>query len=273
MRLPRRFLWVSGLLILVLQIGAQQAVTPRPQFEVVSIKPNNSGGPERYIRPSPGRLAIVNMTVKNLLRTAYGIMDFQISGGPNWIDSDGYDIEAKTDGGVTPREMTGPMLQSLLEQRFKLSVRLANRELPVYFMTVVNRGAALKPSAEQTCVPFDPSNPLLPGAATRNPNELCGSLGLGLTRLTGTQVTMPALAMAFTHLLGRRVMDRTNLTGEFDAVLTFAPLSAVPNGAIIDPALPDILTAVREQLGLKLESGNGPVEMLVIDRVERPSEN
>jgi uncharacterized protein (TIGR03435 family) len=79
--------------------------------------------------------------------------------------------------------------------------------------------------------------------------------------------------MAFSHLLGRTVIDKTNLAGEWDARLTFAPPGSIPSGAFIDPNLPDIFVAVREQLGLKLESGNGPVEVLVIDQVEPPSEN
>lgn len=265
-------------LLLVCAVGAvyshaQQTNSTRPRLEVASIKRNNSAASETYIRPSLGRLSIRNMNVKNLLKIVYGIMDFQISGGPSWIDSETYDIEAKSDGDATPRQMTGAVLQSILEQRFKLAAHQVPKELPVYVLTVSGRGPNLKPSAEQICVPFDPANPPLPGDPGRNPNELCGSIGLGLTNLNAKQVTMPAVAMAFSHLLGRTVMDKTNLAGEFDAQMTFAPPGSVPNGAAIDPTLPDIFTAVREQLGLKLDPSNGPVEVLVIDHVERPSEN
>jgi uncharacterized protein (TIGR03435 family) len=255
-------------------VGVASAILILPaQFEVVSIKRNKSNAPESYIRPSTGRLSIRNMSVKNLLRTAYGFRDSQISGAPAWVDSENYDIEATADGKATPRQMTQPMLQSLLEERFKLRAHQVTKELPVYVLTVANRGPNLQPSAQQICVPFDPENPLLPTAPGRNPNEICGSIGLGLTSLNGQQVTIAALAMAFSHLLGRTVIDNTNLAGEFDAKLRFAPTGSVPNGAVVDPVLADILTAVREQLGLKLESGNGPVEILVIDHVERPSEN
>jgi uncharacterized protein (TIGR03435 family) len=261
-------------LILVSQIGVVQASRrqAKPQFGVASIRLNSGSSPERYIRPSPGRLSIVNVNVRNLLTTAYGIMNFQVSGGPGWIDSESYDIQATSDGAVPPKEMTGAMLQSLLEQRFKLTTHWETRELSVFLLTAQARGSNLQPSAEQACVPTDPANPILPSAPSRS-GELCGSIGLGLTGLNARQVTMPALAMALSHLLGRTVIDKTNLAGEFDARLTFAPPGSRPDGAVVDPALPDIVTAVREQLGLKLDSANESVEVLVIDNVERPSEN
>ena len=245
----------------------------RAQFEVASVKRNNSGDTERYIRPSPGRLSIRNMNVRSLLKTAYGLMDFQVSGGPNWVDSESFDIEATANPDATPKQMAEPMLQSLLEQRFKLRVHQVTREFPVYILTASTRGPNLQPSDEQICVPLDPTSPLFPASPTRNPKELCGSIGLGLTSLNARQVTVAALTMAFSHLLGRTVIDKTNLAGEWDARLTFAPPGSIPSGAVIDPSLPDISVAVREQLGLKLESGNGPVEVLVIDQVEPPSEN
>jgi uncharacterized protein (TIGR03435 family) len=217
-------------------------------------------------------LSITNMTVKNLVTIAYGIRDFQLSGGPAWIDSEGYDIEARSGGAVTPQQSTGPMLQALLQERFKLVVRTDTRELPVYVLTIARRGA-LQRSADQSCTPFDPGTRPLPGAPSRNPLELCGSIGLGLTNLNLRQATIPALAIALSHLLGRTVVDRTDLAGEFDGRLTFAPLGFVPNGAVVDPTLPDIFTAVQEQLGLRLESARGPVDVLVIDHVERPPEN
>jgi uncharacterized protein (TIGR03435 family) len=96
---------------------------------------------------------------------------------------------------------------------------------------------------------------------------------MGLTNLNAKQATTAALAMAFSHLLGRTVIDKTGLDGEFDARLTFAPPGFVPNGAPVDPTLPDIFTAVEEQLGLKLESSRGPVPVIVIDRIDRPTEN
>jgi len=243
------------------------------QFEVASIKRNNSGDTERYIRPAPGRLSIRNMTLKNLVTIAYGIREFQLSGGPGWIESEAYDIEATSDARATPPQLTGLMLQSLLKERFNLAVSTVSRELPIYAMTVAKTGPTLQRSPDQTCLPFDPANPPLPGDPGRKPNEMCGSIGLGLTSLNAKQATMPALAMALSQLLGRTVVDRTNLAGEFDGRLTFAPTGFVPNGASVDPALPDIFTAVQEQFGLRLEASIGPVGTIFIDQVERPTEN
>jgi uncharacterized protein (TIGR03435 family) len=254
-------------------LGAVESQAQEVRFEVASIRPNNSTSVERYIRPSTGRLSIRNMTVRNLLKTAYGVLDFQISGGPGWIDSESFDIEATSAGAATPKELAGPMLRMLLEERFKLRAHRVDSKFAVYVLTVVSRGSNLQPSADQVCVPSDPGNPLLPQAPGRNPGEMCGSMGLGLTSLNGKQVSMPALAMALSHLLGKTVIDETNLSGEYDMRLTFAPPGRVPNGAVFDTTLPDILTAVREQLGLKLESADRTVPILVIDHVERPSEN
>ncbi len=243
------------------------------QFEVTSVRPNDSGETERYVRPAPGRLSIRNMTLKGLVTVAYGIREFQLAGGPGWIDSETYDIEATADSRATPQQLIGAMLELVLKERFKLSVHREARQLPVYVMTVAKTGLNLQRSPAVTCLPFDPANPPLPGDPGRNPKEMCGSIGLGLTVLNAKQATMSALAMAFSQLLGRTVVDRTGLTGEFDGRLIFAPTGFVPNGVSIDPALPNIFTAVQEQFGLKLESGNGPVEIVFIDQVEKPTEN
>jgi uncharacterized protein (TIGR03435 family) len=240
---------------------------------VISVKRNESGTQERYVNPTPGRLSITNMTPKNLLMLAYGVRDSQVVGGPNWIDSDAYNIEAKSSGNATPKELTGTMLQSLLDERFHLKVHIERRELPVYDLMIAKRGSLLQKTPDQTCTPFDPGSPPLPGDPNRDPAQMCGSIGLGLTNLNAKQATTAALAMAFAHLLGRTVIDKTGLVGEFDGRLTFAPPGVVPSGAPVDPALPDIFTAVEEQLGLKLESSRGPVPVVLIDRIEKPTEN
>ena len=121
----------------VIVVAAPQAASvPTPKFEVASIKRNVSGGPDRYIRPSGGRLSIANMTLKNLITIAYQIRDFQIYGGPSWMTSESYNIEAKSEGAATPKQMEGPMLQALLEDRFQLRVRHDTEELPIYVLTV-----------------------------------------------------------------------------------------------------------------------------------------
>ena len=243
------------------------------RFEVASIKRNVSGDPGRYIRPSGGRLSITNMTLKNLIATAYQIRDFQISGGPSWMTSESYNIEAKSEGAATPKQMEGPMLRALLEDRFQLHVRHDTKELPIYVLSVGKNGSKLLPSAEKECVPFDPGNPPLPSQG-KNPSDMCGYLGLGRGSLSARQVDTADLAMAFSQLLGRTVVDKTGLTGKVDAHLTFDPvITANSTEPSTDQTLPSIFTAVQEQLGLKLESARGQVDVLVIEGAERPSEN
>ena len=259
----------------ILNAPAIRAQSPAgtPKFEVASIKRNVSGDPGRFIRPSGGRLSISNMTLKNLITIAYEVRPFQLSGGPSWTDSESYDIEAKPEGNATPKQMDGPMLQALLEDRFKLQVRHDTKDLPIYVLTVGKSGSKLLPSAEKECVPFDPGNPPLPSQG-KNPSDVCGYLGLGRGSLSARQVSTADLAMAFSQLLGRSVVDKTGLTGKVDAHLTFDPvITANSTEPSTDPALPSIFTAVQEQLGLKLESARGQVDVLVIDSAERPTEN
>ncbi len=238
-----------------------------PKFEVASIKRNVSGEPGRYIRPSGGRLSISNMTLRNLITTAYQVRDFQVSGGPSWISSESYDIEAKSEGAATPKELEGSMLRALLEDRFHLRVRHDTKELPIYLLTVSKNGSKLLPPAEKECVPADPGNAPLPSQG-KTSSDMCGYLGLGRSSLSARQVSTGDLALAFSQLLGRSVVDKTGLTGKVDAHLTFDPAEPAT-----DPSLPSIFTAVQEQLGLKLEPARGPVDVLVIESAERPSEN
>lgn len=258
----------------VIVVAAPQAASvPTPKFEVASIKRNVSGGPDRYIRPSGGRLSIANMTLKNLITIAYQIRDFQIYGGPSWMTSESYNIEAKSEGAATPKQMEGPMLQALLEDRFQLRVRHDTEELPIYVLTVRKNGSKLLSSAEKECVPIDPGNAPLPSQG-KSPSDICGYLGLGRSSLTARQVSTADLAAAFSQLLDRSVVNRTGLTGKVDAHLTFDPvITANSTEPSTDPNLPSIFTAVQEQLGLKLESAKGQVDVLVIESAERPSEN
>jgi len=249
--------------ILVAQSRAQSPVA-RSEFEVASIKRNVSGSTDRLIRPTSGRLSVNNMTLKDLLTFAYEVRDFQISGGPGWINSDHYDIEAKTDGASAPKQMEEPMLQALLENRFSLKVHRETKELPVYELTVAKSGLKLQPTKEGSCITRDPNQQLARG---QKQSDFCGFLGMGRGSLDATKGSMPDLAMAFSFILSRTVVDQTGLTEAFDVHLKFAPDQSA------DSANPSIFTAVQEQLGLKLESGKGPVEVLVIDQVERPSEN
>jgi uncharacterized protein (TIGR03435 family) len=260
--------------------------TAHPAFEVASIKPNSSGGNAAYIQPLPGsRLVLKNFAVLQLILSAYGLQSYQISGDPPWIGTDHYDIEAKSEGNASVQQMEGPMLRALLEDRFKLMLHRETRQLPVYELTVAKSGVKLERSKEGSCIPYSVDAPPPPAPAPGAPRlNYCGyprSGVEGLNRtLDGAGVSMAVLAsrlsLNYSTQLGRTVIDRTALTGTFDVHLKWtaeASAGAAGPGTADDPAGPSLFTALQEQLGLKLESAKGPVEVLVIDHVEKPSAN
>jgi len=256
-----------------------QTETVQPKFEIASIKLNNDGGRGMTIRPSPGgRLNVENITVRQLIRIAYGVLDSQISGGPGWIDSDHFDISAKAENNATFEEMR-PMLQSLLAERFKLATERKTKELPVYDLVAAKGGIKFAPSKPGSCITPRPGTPLSDG----KPPDFCGDVQMRRGRLDASGISMARLAMLLTDFanLGRSVVDHTALTGTFDIHLIYAPeeaLAAAPLGQASpadssNSSGPSVFTAVQEQLGLKLESAKGAVEVLAIHSVERPSEN
>ena len=214
---------------------------------------------------------------RTLIVFAYGVGAYQVTGGPSWIGSDRYDLQAKAAGDATVREMEGPMLQSLLADRFKLSFHRETQQLPVYELTRAGGNTKLQQTKGGSCIVYDldapARTPADPGAPARLPT--CGyheSLS-GINRaLDGKGVSMTALSGNIARTLRRAVIDETGLTGTYDLHLEWS--DAPPNPT--DPGTldrPSIFTAIREQLGLKLESAKGPVEVIVVDRMERPSEN
>jgi uncharacterized protein (TIGR03435 family) len=231
-----------------------------------------------------------------LMMRAYRVQDFQIAGGPAWIHDVGFDIDAKGDANVD-RAQIMTMLQPLLEDRFQLKFHRETRELPVYALAVARGGAKLPAPKEGGCVKVDDTaSPGPPGPTSPPP---CGAMNMPVTplgmSLRGSDLSMPELIRYLTMLLGRPVLDRTGITKHFDVNLDFSPddmtsglmagwgsvqghretvAAAGAAAARNDPkAAPNILAAVQEQLGLKLESTKGQAEVIVIDHVEKPSEN
>jgi uncharacterized protein (TIGR03435 family) len=270
-------LFVAGTPLLVPMHAAPQQAKA---FDVASVKANVSSSPNSNIRPSPGRVIVSNMPVKTLIAWAYNVRYFQISGGPGWIDSTRYDIEGKVEGKPNQDQMQ-LMMQTLLGERFKLALHRSTKELPIYKLTVAKDGFKLRPLKEGDCIVFDPNHP--PSTPGLTSSDFCGNLTTGRGSFEGTSASMTDLALSFSSLMGRTVVDRTGITGVFHVRLKFAPDD--PAAGISRPSterdntappadnLPSIFTALQEQLGLKLESGKGPVDVLVIDHVERPSEN
>jgi uncharacterized protein (TIGR03435 family) len=283
-----RFLGATAAAGLALLIAVTPAIVSlhaapqaQPTFEVASIKRNLSGEASSSFRPSPARFEALNQTLRRLLIHAYSLKESQLLGGPAWVDSDRYDIEAKADGTASSSRMM-VMLQTILTDRFKLALHRETKEGPIYALTVAKGGLKLQPLKEGSCIPFDPDNPA--PVTGRKPSDSCGYLGYGRDMLEATGITMADLAVAFSHLTGQTVVDKTGITGRFPVHLTFVLDDKTPQVPAAAPgdagsplpsvdAGPSIFAAVQEQLGLKLEPGKGPVEVLVIDHAEKPSEN
>jgi uncharacterized protein (TIGR03435 family) len=200
-----------------------------------------------------------------------------LDGAPNWVESDRYSIAAKADGGATEDMMNGPMLQALIEDRFKLRIRRETREIPVYDLTVAKGGLKLSPFKQGSCVLIDwtkspPIPELLSGQtachAWQDKKE-------GNVILDGTGMSIDDFSNQFLDRLDRPVTNKSAVVGLFDFYVEFAPdeVMSANSAAAPNPAGPSIFTALREQLGLKLERAKGPGDFLVIDHVEKPTEN
>ncbi len=283
---------LPAVVLAVFHTPAIPAQSPaRPQFEVAAVKPcksDHDNGP-----PSPGRLNTACLTLKGLIQIAYEVyaggrfhpLDFRdfppVEGGPRWVDSDRYEIIAKADGNASQAMMNGPLLEALLEDRFKLKMHHESREIPVYALTVARGRPKLRPLREGSCTTFDFANRPAPPAPGEALPVLCGTIS---GRRSGSNQILDAHGMSLSEfcklgvgLLGRPVIDRTGIAGKFDLHLEFAPANTPagrdPGPASDDRSGPSIFTAIQEQLGLKLKPARGPGEFLVIDHVERPSEN
>ncbi len=236
---------ISGILlafVCLLRLLGQSAAV-RAEFDVASIRPPNlSGDRGTNMSTNGGTLRMHNATLKFCIIAAYGVQESLIEGGPAWINSETYEILAKAGDSAQDVQLL-PMLQSLLEDRFKLKVHREIRQRPVYTLTVARNGPKLNPS--------DSSDGFLGRRGIRGP-------------ITGRRASMAGLAATLFTLMGRKVLDRTGLTGFCDFTLEFAPPDAV------DSSLPALVTALQKQLGLRLEATNGPVEVLVVDHAEKP---
>jgi uncharacterized protein (TIGR03435 family) len=228
-----------------------------------------------------------------LIRNAFQLQDFQISGGPAWLGTDRFDIVAKADGDIQPPTPGGPpaptqlMLRGLLADRFKLVVHHETRELPIYVLALARSDRSLGPQLRFSQVDCAAralergrAGAPTPGLPPLGERPVCG-MRVGPGQMSGGGFPLSQLTGALSPIVQRVVVDRTGLAGNYDIDLTWTP-DQMPSGprpadapalAAIDPNGPSIFTAIQEQLGLKLDSQRGPVEVLVIDRVERPTEN
>jgi len=310
-RLPARrvtrWMFCAVIIATATSVSSAQEQTPTPpppssdaevKFEVTSVK--KSGPLGQGIMPfrlQGGRFSMGQMTVGSLITIGYGIQRFQLVGGPGWMNTDRFDINAVSED--VPLQPTPPgtpnrmqlLIRSLLKERFALRTHNETRELPLSYLVMAREdrklGERLRPStvdcralmAERAKAAKEGAPPAPP--APPKPGEVppCGMRG-GLGQITASSTTLSNFAQMLGSMLNRPIYDRTNLTGNFDIQLEYTPdqMPQLPPGATLPPGLtlpspdgPSLLTALQEQLGLKLEATRGPVEVLVIDSVEQPA--
>jgi len=243
------------------------AVAQTASFEVASIKLNTSGLASSRTSSRDNGFVATNTTVKFLIISAFNLKDFQLSGGPTWVASDRYDVNARVREGA---KYTREMLRTLLEERFKLVTHRESRDDAIYSLVVAHAdgrlGPRLKPTATLDCTPGRGANP---GGPLTSPCSFNSSIGDVTGKMSAVGQGLEALAALLGNFgLGRLVVDRTGLTGRYDFELQWSYDALRPNADAAGE--PGLFTALQEQLGLKLETARGPVEFVVIDSIERP---
>ncbi len=272
-----------------LSLLAQAGSVATPKFEVATIKVDKdcAAGTRSGGERMPGRLTLKCQSLAGLITAAY--LRFAnarfttqsrtepISGAPSWSDTELYDVNAKAEGTPSGEMMQGPMMQALLEDRFKLRIHRQTTTIPVYALVQSERGLKLRRFQEGSCIPVDQSKFPPPPATEKS----CHARGRreGMTQIVDAQaMTVSEFSNIFLNgVLDRPVIDKTGIAGTYDFHLEYGIDQSTPRfssgGAAGDRVGPSIFTAVQEQLGLRLQPTTGPGESLVIDHVERPSEN
>jgi uncharacterized protein (TIGR03435 family) len=276
-----------------------------PKFEAVSIRPCEGGGPQGKTKSgvgrnggrsgggppldSPDRIMMPCTTARNLINQAYimfadarfnpGRAKESVEGGLPWVGSSRYTVNAKAESPQRQTMMRGPMLQGVIEDRFKLKLHRETREVPAYELTVAKGGPKLPPFKEGTCTPNDftvfPFKPAAPGdtrcdavARIKGPN----------IAVDGQGISMDVFASTFLGMLDRPVVNKTGLRGLYAIHVEYARDEVTfpdgpPTAPSDEPAGPSIFTALQEKLGLKLTPAKAMQQFLVIDHIEKPSEN
>ncbi len=248
--------FAAALATTVSAVRAAQTPAANLSYEVSAIKLNNSGSRDSSGDFGP-HLRATNFTLKSLILLSYRIPESQLIGGPDWIGTLRFDMEAKIADGVQNlnREQIFSLLRSLLEDRFQLKIHRETREEAVFNLVVGKNGSKLKEAVDDAAPGFS------------------GHGGQDVVEMTGTRHSIEDLIHQLAGHVDRPIIDKTNLSGKFDFKLTFDPRPLVTADSSKQSSAPDIFTALQEQLDLKLESSKGNVEVLVIDSVSRPTEN
>jgi uncharacterized protein (TIGR03435 family) len=246
-------------------VRAQQPATGALEFDAVSVKPsdpNSWHGTVVSVTPG-GTLHVVNATLKDLIETAYDVRTFQIEGGPKWADATKYDVDATP--GTRPQSAAVPppgwtnvrfKVQALLKDRFQLQLHRETRTAPIYSLTIAKGGAKL--------------------SALSATQQTQRGITAGQGTMLGEAASMTQLAYKLSRLLQRPVVNNTGLEGNYDFKLEWTPDPgpSAPDGQPVGISVgPSVFSALQQQLGLRLEATQGPVDVLVIDHVDKPSEN
>jgi uncharacterized protein (TIGR03435 family) len=253
------------LLLTTILVGYGQPGREPPKYEVASIKPNTDNDSRFAFRIQPeGSLTATGITLKRIMMTAYNVQGFRIVGGPDWVATSRWDLQAKPNR-VASHDEVRQMIRSLLEDRFQLRSHSETRRIPVYELAVDRKGSKLQRVTDGDSKPVVRVTP--------------GSIQL-------TKATPATFASQLSYAVGRPVIDKTGLSGEFDFAIEWTPeagedggptTAGLPPGTKEQPTSnPDgasIFTAIPEQLGLRLKSGRGPVEVVVIDAAQLPTAN
>jgi len=268
--IARRAVQAACLLLLILSFAKGQTAPPPKKFDVASVKAYGVQDGNFMIRSQPdGTFRAVGATLKMLVMFAYDVKAFQVMNAPGWTGTELWEIQAKADasGGRPLRADVQVRVRALLEERYQLKVHSERRTMPVYTL-VVAKSSGLRMTAATS-------------------NEQPGICPCGAASLTPNRASMAMLADLLSTRLWRVVIDKTGIKGEYAFKLAWTPMPneygpealGLPPGTGNGPppdganAGPSIFTALKEQLGLQLKSQKGPVEVIVVDRIERPSEN
>ena len=248
------------MILLILCLGLAPSVWCFQSFEVATIKPNAASDDRVRIEIQPGgRFVASGMSLKQLIAFAYDLRDFQVSGEPGWASAERFDINAKGEGSDGGPEVLKKMMRGLLADRFQLKAHEETKEMSIYALVVGKGGSKMVKSAGDGLGP---------------------QIRMGRGLLSGKGMPMDMLVRQLSQNVGRTVLDKTELTGNYDIELSFSA-EAGPGGLPGSPDAvagtgangPTIFTAVQEQLGLKLEPAKGPVKILAVDSVSKPTEN
>lgn len=291
----------SSLALLTAPTSPAQS-TP-PAFDVASVKlnPNCQVGSGGRAGISPGNLALPCVSLRGLIRLAYGDVligpglgarRMEVQGGPGWLDTERYDVLAKSVGSAAGQPVA-PMVQTLLEERFKVKVHKETKSFAVYTLTAANDGPKLQPAKAGSCIEIDLNN-LLPPAPPKSGEKMPNYCGMGRARSSGPLMVADWYGVSMAELAGRLlssavdlpVVDQTGLTQRFDVHIEYVPDrhmtgSVTLNGVVTDrPAAaadptagPSIFSALEKQLGLKLTPGKAPLDVIIVDHAEKPTAN